>query len=279
MNHIITGQKEQQPKNITAIVFGILLLFVCGFTIYTYVSFDMIKRGDLKTKYIYKDNIDFHILPKHMQDKYIEKTIYTSQLKEANSKIQKAKLENQKANSEIQKANLETQKENLKIQKLELEIQKFESKIEKFKLKLEENKQRELKFLEKEAKREKRNYKEIDSYSCYSMIDGGLSVSKECGEKLNLFLDMNKDAKMFKVIGVIDETEFALITRIKYFEDNTAVNKLSKLAHLGLARKRVIDATQIIKEQLGIHTNIQFEDYMITSKKNLSGFIIRAYDL
>ena len=235
MDYTANQNKQQPQNNILAWSFGVLLLIFCGFMVYVYLSFDLINKGDLKEKYVYKDDIDFYILPSYIQDRYIEKYIYTSKVDNLNSQIQD--------------------------------------------LKSKENQQCEQIVVEKEIIKYKHDFKEIDSYSCYSMIDGGLAVSKNCIKKLHSFLDMNKEAKMFRIIGVVDKTEFALITKIKYFEDDIQVNRLSKLAHLGLAQKRVIDASQIIKNHLGIHTNIQFEDYIITSKKNLTGFIIRAYDL
>ena len=70
---------ETTAQNNTALyAVGVLLLISMVFTIYIFLSYDMVQKGDLKEKYIKKDNIEFDILPSYIQDEYIKKYSHTA---------------------------------------------------------------------------------------------------------------------------------------------------------------------------------------------------------
>ena len=96
-------------------------------------------------------------------------------------------------------------------------------------------------------------------------------------KELNKFLDKNKDARFFEVIGVINQTEFSVLDKLKNEANKKGIERISNLSQIGLSRKRVIEGTWSIKNHLGVDTNIQVVNYTITSKKNNKGFVVRAY--
>jgi hypothetical protein len=253
---------ETTPKNNTALYsVGVLLLISMIFTIYTYLSYDMVQKGDLKEKYVKKDNIEFDILPSYVQDEYIKKYIHTTQVDSLNSQIRDLKNNGNK-NIPCEPKIIEKIVEVEKVVEIEKIINQSSS------ISKDENENKTYNTI---------NKSKYDSFKCYDMDSGGIYPSVNSVKKLNKFLDKNNDARLFEVIGVINKAEFLVLDKLKNEANKKSIERISNLSQIGLSRKRVIEGTWSIKNHLGVDTNIQVVNYTITSKKNNKGFVVRAY--
>jgi len=115
------------------------------------------------------------------------------------------------------------------------------------------------------------------TYTCKDMLKGSFYIPKSCTKMLYKFLDKNKDAKMFEVIGVVDASEFKVLTKIKEPQNKSKVIKIANFAQLGLAYRRVKEGKWAIRYYLDKNVNIQVVNYIIKSKKKSKGFVVRAY--
>lgn len=237
MNLYEKDEIQVVQNNTMAYILGTLLVVMVGYVGYIYSTKDMVPKGDLKEKYVKKDDINFDMLPEYIKSRYIESYKYNSEINDLNLQIEQLKTAKNIVSGEpkIVEKIVEVEKvvEIEKIVEVPVEITKEATK-------------------EIPAEISKANYK---TYRCYDMADGGVYPSQNCIDALSVFLEQNKDAKMFEVIGVVNSKEFVLIDKLKKEEDNQRVENLSKYAQLGLSRKRVIEGTWAIKQYLGLDTN------------------------
>jgi len=250
-----------------------ILVVSLGFNIYTYLSYDMVKKGDLKGKYVKIAEIEFEMLPSYVQDNYIEKYKYNSQVDNLQNQI--SQLKDRPApvcEPEI------VEKIVTKVQKCEPKVvEKIVTKIEKSKPKIIEKVVTKVVKVEVVKKIDKTKY---NTYRCFDMDNSGINPSKSCIDKLHKFLDKNKDAKLFEVIGIVDNSEFSVLKKAKdaKIADDKRIEKLSKLAQIGLSNQRVEEGIWAIKKYLGKDAPTQVVNYTVDlSTSNKKGFIIRAY--
>ncbi|MEA2018277.1 MAG: hypothetical protein U9N59_07505, partial [Campylobacterota bacterium] len=114
------------------------------------------------------------------------------------------------------------------------------------------------------------------TFTCKTLKNGTVYVSKQCKKNLISFLKKNNDAKMYEVIGMVDSAEFRLIKKLEDVYGKNKIGNLSKYAQIGLSRKRVIEAIWVVKKSLPKNKNITNVNYTITSKDK-RGFVVRAY--
>ncbi|MEA3352433.1 MAG: hypothetical protein U9Q33_01255 [Campylobacterota bacterium] len=253
-NNYNTNNKTQVQKQDYTFVY-ILTFLVIGLSSYIgyiYYSHDMVNKGDLEKKYILKDEVSFDLLPSYEQDRYIEKRIYDNKLYELNSKLANSlKSVEPKIIEKIVEVEKVVEVEKIvEIEKPTAAPQQFDTKKDPLKLK--------------------------DIYQCYTMV-GDIYPSEECVDKLNLFLDKNKDAYKYEVIGVINKDSFPVLDKVTTKENKRMINRVSNLAQTGLSRKRVIEAMWNVKNKLGVSRDITTVNYTIISNEGLAGFIVRAY--
>ncbi|MCK5111592.1 MAG: hypothetical protein KAQ94_08735 [Arcobacteraceae bacterium] len=254
MENDTTENKEQ--SNILLYSLAGLLVVITGLVVYVYIGFDMVKKGDLEDKYIKTEEVTFTSLPSYIQDEYIKKYTFTSKINILNEEIKQLKKKN-----EVSTHTNENENEVESIVKIAKEVEpEVEAIIEIAK--------------EVDIVVDKTKYK---SYMCTDMANGTIYPSTNCVKLLNEFLDTNKDAKIFEVIGMVDTKEFKILNKLRQNNDTPEVDRISNFAQLGLSRQRVIEATWGIKGYLGTQTNIKVVNYTIVSKKKYKGFIVRAY--
>ncbi len=247
-------ETKEQSGVLVYVLFS-LLLIAFGLIAYGYLSYDMVNKGDLQTKYTKTDDINFNMLPSYEQDDYVEK----SQIDKLNTKIRELsdKIKNQ---------------QNLEVKVVE-KIVEIEKPIE-----VEKIVEVEKEIIKNIPVIQKINKAKFEIFRGYNTAEDSVYPTKDTINKLHTFLDKNKDAKAFEVIGVVNMSDFAIKDKvIKAIDNKDRVEKLFKLAELGLSRKRVVEGTWEIRKYLGDDANIQVVNYTITSKKNNKGFVVRAY--
>ncbi|MEA3498239.1 MAG: hypothetical protein U9R16_04185 [Campylobacterota bacterium] len=233
-------------NNTVLYILGGLLTVSVLFIAYTYLSNDMVKKGELKKSYIEKVNIEFDMLPSYIQDEYMKKYKCISK------------------NDNIDK-------------KPECEPKIVDKIVEKIVYKNINNKKDETKPSKNTIKLA--NNTKYQIYRCYDMVNDGANPSKDCISQLHNFLEINKNSSKFEIIGVVNKNSFPLFEKLKEYDyaDEDVIDKVSKFSKMGLSRQRVIEGTWEIKNYLGVDTNTQVVNYTITSKKNNQGFVVRAY--
>lgn len=237
MDYNNNQQIELKQTNSLAMILSVIIAILLAYISYLYYSKDMIKKGDLESKYTLKSNIDFNTLPSYIQEQYVSKYKYDTDM--SNSKNIEPKI--------IEKI-VEVPKEIIKIKEV-------------------------IKNINTTTKLDKSKYK---SFQCIDMDSSGTVPSKECKQNLHKFLDKNKDSKLFEVIAMVNSKDFYLLSKLKNKYNKTRVKKLDNYAKLGLAQTRVKEGIWSIQEYLGMDTNIQMVNYKIDTKDDI-GFIVRAY--
>ena len=233
----------QECSHTLGYVFLGLTIVVSAVLGYIYFSYDMVDKGDLKTKYILKDDITYANLPYDIQEQYIQKYSATLQINTLKDKVNK--LKNKKCEPKI-------------ITKIvEKPVEKIVTKI-----------------VEKPilAKIDRTNYK---VYRCNKM-ENIVYPSKSCLKTLKKFVDTNKDAKLFEVIGVYDTQGFETLDNLKNVHNQNRIEKITHFAQIGLAQKRVSEAVWELKDMVPKDVAIQVVNYSVESKTE-KGFIVRAY--
>lgn len=267
MNYNNQENIQTKPNNTMLYITIVLLLVSVGFTIYTYLSHDMVKKGDLNKQYVKVDDLGFELLPSYVKDNYIQKYTHTSQIN--NLKNQISQLQNQ-PKPECKPEIIEKIVEKIiKVPKIVERVVTVEKIVEVPKI------------IEKQVTVNKKLDKsKFDIYRCYDMADGGIYPAKECLSRLHTFLDKHKNAPLFEVIGIVNNTPFTVLKNIKKANivNSYKLDKVSKLAQLGLSQQRVTEGTWSIKNYLGASTPVQVVDYTIkASNATEKGFIVRAY--
>lgn len=206
--------------------------------VYIYTTKGVISKQELDSSYIKKGYVIFEDLDAKSQKEYVLK-----------------KLCDKKINQPVSVPNVKKEIVQPIVVEKVIEVEK----IVKVKLKPE--------LLDKTK------YK---TYTCTSLESGSIYILQKCQDDLDSFLENNKDAKIYEVIGLVDNAEFRLIKKLEDVYGKNKIGNLAKYAQIGLSRQRVIEATWIMKKQLGSIANVNTVNYTVTTK-NKRGFIVRAY--
>ena len=246
--------KVEIKQNYTAAyISGFVAVVLAIFLGYTYSSKDMVKKGDLDKKYIKKDDITFQDLPAYLQSDYISKFEHNQQLSRLNQQISELGSKN-KAGEKISSTPDDVEKV-IEVEKI-VEVEKPVTIVKTI------------------GDIDKTKYK---SYGCYEMVSGDYYPSENCINKLHDFLDKNKDAKLFEVIGIYNNEEFDAAKKIGNEQERKDLKRVFDLAQAGLVEKRVVEGIWQIKNHLGFSTNVRKVNYEIKSQYGLKGFVVRAY--
>jgi len=262
----INTQVEQPTQNSNNFVIYSLIAVVVillGYIGYIYNTKVMVNKKEMKEEYIKKTDITFDILPIYIQNKYVLKSLYDYKVKELDTR------------------NLST------VKKLEEVIAKNEREVAE---KIIENKDdidtkidTNVTLIPEKQKIQKPTVSNVimkshisKTYTCKTLRSSSEYITKKCKKELLEFLDTNKDAKRFEVIGLIDQQEFRLIEKLEDVYGKKRLGNLSKYAQTGLSKQRVIEASWVVRQHLGKKAIIDPVNYIIT-KKNKRGFVVKAY--
>lgn len=253
--------KNGSDSKLFTYIFGtssaILLIAIA----YILSSYNLVDKNQKTPKHIEKA-VNFSELPQKVQSNYISNSEHERKQQELTNKVDLYIQKNNTLNEEISTLNLSIKNLNNDNSKLKALL---ENKTEKSIIQ----------EIEKENKTV--DTKDYALFRCYDMIGGGYHISKKCINNLHTFLDNNSDAINFEIIGVVNNKDFKLLTRLKDVYKESNINKLQEFAQYGLSRKRVIEATWAVKKYLGDDVKIQTVNYTAISKKGKKGFVIRAY--
>lgn len=214
--------------NIISGILGFISLVLASVLGYLYMSYEFITPKELKKNYIESKNVNFYNLPYDIQNEYI--------------------LKNNCPEPEVQIKEIVTEKIVYKPEIKEVIVEKPMIK--------EVIKNSTTKVVDFNTDSFKR-------FQCTKQRDGFYNASKRCLSNLNKFLDKNKDAKYFEVIGLVSTSEIK-----KLGLDELQIN--------GLATKRIEDVVWETKEYLG-KSNIFRANYHSISKANQKGFVLKAH--
>ncbi len=296
MDYNTQNTMTEQSNTPLYIAIGLLVLSLI-FTAYTYLSKDMVKKGDLKDKYVKTDNIEFNMLPSYIQSEYIKKYQYTSELSNLEDQLNNLKKQKNGSKTNCKETIVEVEKiiEIEKIVEVEkiIEVEKIvninkevmvTAKCNNDAVVALEKLENIVQIQDDMIKNVKERTKQIDktkfnSYRCYEMDGRGVYPSANCISNLHKFLDNNKDSKLFEVIGISDKSEFVLLSKLKEYDyaDESEIKRVAKFAQIGLLSSRVNEGIWSIKNYLGASTRVQTVNYSITSQKKNKGFVVRAY--
>jgi hypothetical protein len=261
----LNTQTEQSKQSDNSLVYILLFIIVVllGYIGYVHVTKEIVQKDHIKENYIKKDSITFDNLPSYIQDKYVLKSLYDYKINQLETK-NLATLKNleeavvKKEPKVVEKIIATENKTHTRMDtSIELipENQKIDTKIV-------------LKSMEKNAKSE--------TYTCKTLQSSSEYITKDCQKELLKFLDKNKDAKRFEVIGLIDNQEFKLVEKLEDVYGKKRVGNLSKYAQHGLSKQRVIEASWVIRQHLGRQVQVDSVNYTIT-KNNKRGFVVKSY--
>ncbi|WP_428023458.1 hypothetical protein [Arcobacter sp.] len=125
---------------------------------------------------------------------------------------------------------------------------------------------------------QKNRSKKYDATGCYGETEGTYVFYPSCKERIDKFLEENKDATSFQIIPVIDGKDKIFINDIITSIQNKDIDKKALKDYLieGLSRKRVLEASWQVKDKLGNEAIITYVNY-IADTADKRGFTIRAY--
>jgi len=265
-----TTQNKTQQSNALLYILIAIIIILLGYIGYIYSSKDMVKKGTLKSDYVLKNSINFGMLPTYEKDKYVEYYEYSDKIEQLNNEITSMK----RKNKVVYKSEMTTNREMPVVNKIINKIPE-ESKMIEHETVYAENKT-ENKFENEEDVKMQITAKSYDTFTCKDLLGGSVDISAACINQLHAFLDKNKNAKIFEVIGMVDNSEFKLIKKLKDVYGEKKLKSLSKYSQIGLSRQRVIEASWAIREYIGDYKNIKTVNYTVKSK-NKKGFVVRAY--
>ncbi len=276
-NIIVYEQKSSMAENIIYIMLVFVMIAV-GFAFYLYMQVDK-KNGTNSPVYAtYEEeskDITFDDLPEDEKSMYILKSIVDKQNQDreeltkkltvmANKKITFDNLPKEEQDNYISKKVVDEQFDLLKKQ-YENDIKNIEDSIS---VKQVENKiDIPYTYIFDDEVISTPKQKAYALLRCYDMGAGKSEVTRECKEKIKLFVNEHKDAKLFKVAGVIGQEDKDIV------EDN----KYKKFTLLGLAQNRANEIAWYMKKVVKNKIPIQSLSYATESKKVSKGIMIRAY--
>lgn len=261
----INTQVEQPTQNsnnsvIYSLIAVIVILLV--YIGYIYSSKEVFNKQTMHEQYIKKADITFDALPLYIQNKYVLKSLYDYKVRQLEAK------------------NLNTLKKPEKV------VVKKEPKVVEKIIKNKKNNvgmDASVRLIQKEQNSKKKIVSSVPmklhatkTYTCDTLKRSSEYITKKCKKELVHFLDNNKDAKRFEVIGLIDKQEFTLIEKLKDVYGKKRLGNLAKYAQSGLSRQRVVEASWVMSKHLGSYKQIASVNYTVT-KKNKRGFVVKAY--
>jgi hypothetical protein len=236
--------------NVVNIVLGAVIIGLFVFGGYIYRTKNIVPKGDKKT---------FDELPVNIQEKYIPKSDMLSlqeQLQDAKEQIKQLKKKLDQKQDMTSSLTPTDKKMDTKQAIKERVIEKIVKVSDSI---------------------DKTNYK---TYTCKTFDPAGISIPKACKKSLFTFLDTNKNAKLFEIIGLVDDKEFRLIKNLEDVYGVKKIKNIKKYVQRGLSRQRVIEMTWLIKEHFHNLGDEYFKlnavNYTLYSK-NKRGFVIKAY--
>jgi ribosomal protein L17 len=247
------NQEAVKSNNFLVYILLFCIVLLVGIVGVILAQYEIISKDELQSKYVQKTDISFESLPSYIKDEYIEKH-------RCNTNTETKTVEVEKIVTETKTVEIEKEVAVEKIVEVEKVVEKLVS----------------------EDIFAKENYKVA---KCYDMSSGTPWLSKKCKSSIEKFLEVNKDAKYFEVIGVVSNDDFVLLNKLKRNQDvleklNVTKKKISRLqtnAVVGLSKKRVEETSWFIKKTLGMDTKVLPVNYHITSKKNNKGTVVRVY--
>jgi hypothetical protein len=260
-------QIEQPKQNSSSIfiisILSLVIVLLLGFIGYVYSAKDIVKKDHIKEQYIKKNDVTFDSLPLYIQDKYVLKSLYDHKINELETKRMRTlkKIEEAVVKKESDVLGKIIEAEEVTHTRMDTNI----GLIPK-----EQN------IDSKRVSQTLINNKKTQTYTCKTLKSSSEYITKECRKTLEKFLDENKDAKRFEVIGLIDNQEFVLIDNLEDVYGKKRVGNLSKYAQHGLSKQRVIEASWAIRQHLGKQAQVDSVNYTIT-KRNKRGFVVKAY--
>lgn len=240
---------ESGMGNVVNIVLGAVVIGLLVFGGYIYQTKSIVPKGDKKT---------FDDLPLYIQEQYVPKSDMLSlQEQLQDSKEQIKQLKGQLDQKQDMRSPL------VPNNKLDAKQEVREKVIEK--------------IVKVPDTIDKTNYK---TYTCKSFDPAGISIPDSCKKSLFTFLDTNKNAKLFEIIGLVDDREFRLIKNLEDVYGVKKIKDIKKYVQRGLSRQRVVEMTWLIKEHFH---NLGDDDFKLNAvnytlySKNKRGFVIKAY--
>ncbi|MBD3841032.1 MAG: hypothetical protein IE909_03935 [Campylobacterales bacterium] len=158
-----TQNQQTACSNTLSIVLTLLLMVSLGSMGYIYYANDIVQKGELKEKYILKEDIDFYMLPTNIQEQYISKYKYESDVASAKSSVA----------TPCEPKVIEKIVEVEKIVQVPTQTTIADTNIDRAK---------------------------FEVYQCYDFTQNNTHISKECEKQLIDFVHLNNDAKLFEVI-------------------------------------------------------------------------------
>ncbi len=125
---------------------------------------------------------------------------------------------------------------------------------------------------------QKNRSKKYDATGCYAETAGTYVFYASCKERVEKFLEENKNATSFQIIPVVDIKDKVYIKDIISNVKDKDIDRTALKDYLmeGLSRKRVLEASWHVKKQLGKEAIITYVNY-IADTADKRGFTIRAY--
>ncbi|MGB3751717.1 MAG: hypothetical protein WA945_09125 [Arcobacteraceae bacterium] len=247
-----TTQNETKQNNALVYILLVVIIILLGYIGYLYGFKDMVKKDDLKDKYILKSDIAFSMLPSYEKSRYINFYEHDTQINELQQQIRNLK--------NTQPTVVEVEKVIEKIVNVPVEKVVEVEKIVEIQNSIPYNNDKTT----------------FNTFTCKNLEEGSISVSKSCQSKLYKFLDENRGSKSFEVIGMVDDKDFKFINKLKDVYGENKIKNLAKYSQIGLSRQRVIEASWLIKKHIGNYDQIKAVNYTLNSKNN-KGFVVRAY--
>lgn len=259
---------ETKSNNTLSYILGSFLILSIGYISYIYSSYDMLKKGQLEDKYISKSTLDFSMLSSYEKSRYIEIYTHNNQIENLKQEIRGLQNNTQISSPKIVEKIVEVPVEKIVEKIVEVEkIIQIEKTVQEVK---------DIQNTTKIVNEIKESNLTFDTYTCKTMKSGGIKISQKCKKELQMFLEKNKNSKMYEVIGMVNNQDFKFIKKLKDVYGEKKIKHLSKYSQIGLSRQRVIEATWLLKKQLGNYKNIKTVNYTVNAKDK-KGFIVRAY--
>jgi len=288
----------------------IFISIIMGMAIvgYMYGNFGSVSQEELENEYVQKSTITYNTLNTNEKNNYIEKDKYLDEidkLKNQEPKVVEKIVEVEKVVEKIVEVErkVEVVKEVDKIVEvekivyvdkiIEAEPKIVEKIVYKEKIVMSEPKviykdkvlQGDTKIVEKTVFKDVVIDKsKFNVFRCYGMSPSGYRLSHKCEQGLKKFLDKNKDAKSFEVIGIMNPKDFRTIVILKQKLEllkkldlsGEQVDTLKHLVAVGLDKLRVNETIWEVKKILGRKANIAPVSYDVNSH-HYRGTVVRAY--
>lgn len=261
----LNTQVEQPKQNSNSLLYILLFIIVIllGYIGYIHGTKEIVQKEHIKENYIKKEDVTFDMLPVYIQNKYVLKSLY-------DYKVNQLETKNFKTLKTLEEAVVK--KEPKVIEKIIETENNTHTRMDISTALIPDEQNIDNQIVPNTMVKNR----QTETYTCKTLQSSSEYITQKCKKELINFLEKNKDAKRFEVIGLIDNQEFKLIEKLEDVYGKARLGNLSKYAQAGLARHRVVEATWVIKQHLGKNTQIDPVNYTIT-KKNKRGFVVKAY--